>query len=385
MTNKMKRYAAFLLSLVMALSAVPAWAQEGQAITGAIGFGGIILEEEPQGEVNPAGPVLGQNVALELTIGEPKTFSVYGFDYTDVKGFFDARPDMKISEPVKREVPGVSVNGAQVYLYDFTLNPGALYLDSLYPSNVVACDGTTASQINGANWTLKVIADTAPANLMPKGQLLDETTETINVAIGSRKTVSFYGFDYTTPENFFNDPSVEVSYESFAVPGVYANGAHAVYLYNMTIGLSQEYNTGDSGRLYTNNIVFYNNNEAKQTYYTDWRINVTEDEAGSEITPEQEAASAEKPDLSNVRLVVTSNLNSQERVKLGTEGIMNASIEGGEGMTFHIWWQCSTDGGQTWTDIPGAVGNQYRVVITRENAGMEWRACADLIDWENAE
>lgn len=383
MTNKIKRYAAFLLSLVMVMSAVPALAQEGQAITGAIGFGGIILEEETQG-VNPAGPVLGQNVALELTIGEPKTFSVYGFDYTNVTGFFDNRPEMNISGMVKTEVPGVTVNGAQVYLYDFTLTVGALYLDHIYPSNVVSYDGTTANPMS-ANWTLKVIADTAPANLVPKGQLLDETTETINVAIGARKTVSFYGFDYTTPENFFNDPSVEVSYESFAVPGVYDNGAHAVYLYNMTIKLNQPYNTGDGGRLYTNNIVFYNNNEATQTYYTDWRINVTEDEAGSEITPEQEAASAEKPDLSNVRLVVTSNLNSQERVKLGTEAYMNASIEGGEGMTFHIWWQSSTDGGQTWTDIPGAVGNQYRTVITRENAGMEWRACADLIDWETAE
>lgn len=383
MTNKIKRYAAFLLSLVMVMSAVPALAQEGQAITGAIGFGGIILEEETQG-VNPAGPVLGQNVALELTIGEPKTFSVYGFDYTNVTGFFDNRPEMNISGMVKTEVPGVTVNGAQVYLYDFTLTVGALYLDHIYPSNVVSYDGTTASPMS-ANWTLKVIADTAPANLVPKGQLLDETTETINVAIGARKTVSFYGFDYTTPENFFNDPSVEVSYESFAVPGVYDNGAHAVYLYNMTIKLNQPYNTGDGGRLYTNNIVFYNNNEATQTYYTDWRINVTEDEAGSEITPEQEATSSEKPDLSNVRLVVTSNLNSQERVKLGTEAYMNASIEGGEGMTFHIWWQSSTDGGQTWTDIPGAVGNQYRTVITRENAGMEWRACADLIDWETAE
>ena len=384
MTNKMKRYAAVLLSLVMVMLAVPVTAQEGQAITGAIGFGGIILEE-PQGTVNPAGPVLGQNVALELTIGVPKTFSVYGFDYTDVTSFFDARPEMNISQPVKTLVPDVYVNGSQVYLYDFTLTVGALYMDSIYPSNVVSYDGTNASQINGANWTLKVIADTVPANLVPKGQLLDETTEVIDVAIGARKTVSFYGFDYTTPENFFNDPTVEVSYESFPVPGVYANGAHAVYLYNMTFKLSQEYNTGDSGRLYTNNIVFYNNNEATQTYYTDWRINVTEDEAGSEMTPEQESVPAEKPDLSNVRLVVTSNLNSQERVKLGTEGIMSASIEGGEGMTFHIWWQCSTDGGQTWTDIPGAVGNQYRVVITRENAGMEWRACADLIDWETAE
>lgn len=384
MTNKIKRYAAVLLSLVMVMSAVPALAQDGQAITGAIGFGGIILEE-PQGTVNPAGPVLGQNVALELTIGVPKTFSVYGFDYTDVTGFFDSRPEMKISGVTKTEVPGVTVNGAQVYLYDFTLNPGALYLDYIYPSNVVSYDGTNASPIYGASWTLKVIADTAPANLVPKGQLLDETTETINAAVGARKTVSFYGFDYTTPENFFNDPSVEVSYESFAVPGVYANGAHAVYLYNMTITLNQPYNTGDGGRLYTNNIVFYNNNEATQTYYTDWRINVTEDAAESEITPEQEADPAEKPDLTNVRLVVSSNLNSQERVKLGTEAYMNASIEGGEGMTFHIWWQCSTDGGQTWTDIPGAVGNQYRVVITRENAGMEWRACADLIDWETAE
>lgn len=384
MTKKTKRYTAFLLSLMMVMSAVPALAQEGQAITGAIGFGGIILEE-PQGTVNPAGPVLGQNVALELTIGVPKTFSVYGFDYTDVTGFFDSRPEMKISGVTKTEVPGVTVYGTQVYLYDFTLNPGALYLDYIYPSNVVSFDGTTASQMNGANWTLKVIADTAPANLVPKGQLLDETTETINAAVGSRKTVSFYGFDYTTPENFFNDPSVDVSYESFAVPGVYANGAHAVYLYNMTIKLNQPYNTGDAGRLYTNNIVFYNNNEATQTYYTDWRINVTEDAAEAEPLAEQEAAPAEKPDLSNVRLVVTSNLNSQERVKLGTEAYMNASIEGGEGMTFHIWWQSSTDGGQTWTDIPGAVGNQYRTVITRENAGMEWRACADLIDWEKSE
>lgn len=384
MTKNMKRYAAFLLSLVMVMCAVPALAADGQAITGAIGFGGIILEEEPQSGVNPAGPVLGQNVALELTIGEPKTFSVYGFDYTNVTGFFDNRPDMSISGLVKTEVPGVFVNGAQVYLYDFTLTAGALYLDYLYPSNVVSYDGANASLMS-ASWTLKVYADTAPGDLVPKGQLLDETTETINVAIGARKTVSFYGFDYTTPENFFNDPSVEVSYENFAVPGVYANGAHAVYLYNMTIMLNQPYNTGDSGRLYTNNIVFYNNNEATQTYYTDWRINVTEDEAGLEITPEQEVASAEKPDLSNVRLVVTSNLNSQERVKLGTEAVMNATIEGGEGMTFHIWWQSSTDGGQTWTDIPGAVGNQYRTVITRENAGMEWRACADLIDWETAE
>lgn len=381
MTNKMKRYAAFLLSLVMVLSAVPAWAQEGQAITGAIGFGGIILEEEPQGEVNPAGPVLGQSVALELTIGEPKTFSVYGFDYTDVKGFFDARPDMKISEPVKREVPGVFVNGAQVYLYDFTLTAGALYLDSIYPSNVVSFDGTNANPMS-ANWTLKVYADTAPSSLAPRGQLLDETNETIDMALGTSKTVSFYGFDYTAPENFFNDPTVEVSYSRYAVPGVYANGAHAVYLYNMTIKLSQPYNTQDGGRLYTNNIVFYNN-EATPVYYTDWRINVTDENEAPNLA-ELEAA-AEKPDLSNVRLLVSSNLTSQENVKLGTEILMSATIENGEGMTFHIWWQSSTDGGQTWTDIPGAAGSNYRVVVTRENAGMEWRACADLIEWESAD
>lgn len=384
MTNKMKRYAAFLLSLTMLMSAVPALATEGQAITGAIGFGGIILEEETQGSVNPAGPVLGQNVALELTIGVPKTFSVYGFDYTNVTGFFDARPDMQISGLVKTEVPDVFVNGAQVYLYDFTLTAGALYLDYIYPSNVVSYDGTNASQMS-ANWTLKVIADTAPADLVPKGQLLDETTETINAAIGARKTVSFYGFDYTSPANFFNDSSVEVSYERFAVPGAYANGAHAVYLYNMTITLNQAYNTGDGGRLYTNNIVFYNDGVGTPVYYTDWRINVTEEEAESEVGSEQETEAVEKPDLSNVQLSVSSNLEGKERVKLGTELVMNATIDGGEGMTFHIWWQCSTDGGQSWTDVPGAVGSQYRVVITRENAGMEWRACADLIEWETAE
>lgn len=373
MTNKIKRYAAFLLSLMMVMSVVPALALEGQAITGAIGFGGIILEEEPQGSVEPAGPVLGQNVALELTIGEPKTFSMYGFDYTNVNGFFDNRPDMQVTGLVKTEVPGVNVNGAQVYLYDFTLTAGGLYLDYIYPSNVVSYDGNTASAIS-ANWTLKVYADTDPADLMPKGQLLDETTETINATIGVPKTVSFYGFDYTTPANFFNDSTVEVSYERYAVPGVYANGAHAVYLYNMTFKLSQPYNPYNAGVLYTNNIVFYNNNVGTPVYYTDWHIN-------SDGATEQEKVSTEKPDLSNVQLLVSSNLEGRELVKLGTEMVITATIEGGEGMTFHIWWQSSTDGGQTWTDIPGAVGAQYRTVITRENAGMEWRACADLIEW----
>lgn len=383
MTNRMKRYAAFVLSLVMVFAAVPALANEGMAITGAFGFD-IIVPEEVKPGVVPAGPVLGQNVDLDLTIGISKTFSVYGFDYTNVEDFFDDRPEMKISDLKKTLVPDVNVYGSQVYLYDFTLTVGALYKDTIYPSNVVLFDGETASQMNGGVWTLKVIANTDPANLVPKGQLLDQVDETINAVIGKEKTVSFYGFDYTQPELFFNDATVEVEYERFAVPGVYANGAHAVYLYNMTIKLNQAYNTGDGGRLYTSNIVYYNNNEATLSYYDNWRINAAEDDAAQGNAEQEETETLQKPDLSNVQLVVTSNLEGMSRVQMGSEMVITASIEGGEGLTFHIWWQCSKDGGETWTDIPGAVGSQYKEIITRENANTEWRACADLIGWEDA-
>ena len=397
MTNKMKRYAAFLLCLVMVLTAMPALATDGVGISGAVGTGGItIVDGNAPAGVSPAGPVLEGTVALELTIGSPKTFSIYGFDYTNVKDFFDNRPEMKIDLEDPILVPNATVNGQQVYLYNVTLNPGALYLDYIYPSNVVQYENGKFEAANNCNWTLKVIANTNPADLVPKGQLMEDVNETINAKIGQTKTVSFYGFDYTQPERFFNDSTVEVAYERFPVPGVYANGAHAVYLYNMSIKLNQEYNTGDGGRLYTNNIVYYNNNEVTLSYYDNWRINVTDDVpvedvtigTETETTPEVETETTEtveEPDLSNVRLLVTSNLEGQERVKMGTEVVLTATIEGGEGMTFHIWWQSTTDGGQTWTDIPGAVGAQYKDIITRENSGMEWRACANLISWDNAE
>lgn len=398
MTNKMKRYAAFLLCLVMVLTAMPALAADGVGVSGAVGLGGLtFVEEETPSGVNPAGPVLGKNVALELTIDSPKTFSVYGYDWTNVKSFFDNRPDVTFSNLVKTLVPDLLIDGhTQVYLYDFTLTVGALYLDSIYPSNVVLYDGEKASAMNGGSWTLKAIANTNPADLVPKGQLLDDVNETINAKIGQTKTVSFYGFDYTQPKGFFNDSTVEVAYERFPVPGAYANGAHAVYLYNMSIKLNQEYNTGDGGRLYTSNIVYYNNNEATISYYDNWRINVTDDVpvedvtigTETETTPEVETETTEtveEPDLSNVRLLVSSNLDENQPVKVGTEMVIDATIEGGEGMKFHIWWQYSTDDGQTWTDVPGAVGAQYKEVITRENADMVWRACADFISWDDAE
>lgn len=379
MTNNMKRFAAFVMCLAMVLACVPALASEGVTITGGIGLGGlgITLEEETTSGVTPAGPVLGQSVNLELTIGVPKTFSVYGFDYTNVKDFFDDRPDMKVAVQEPVAVPDVFVNNTQVYLYDVTLEAGALYLDSLYPSNVVIYDGENDPYSTGCNWTLKVIANTAPANLIPKGQLLDEVDETINAAIGKNKTVSFYGFDYTSPNNFFNDETVEVTYERFPVPGVYANGSHAVYLYNMTIKLNQAYNEGDGGRLYTNNIVYYKDNVATLSYYDNWRINMSDDVEEDETIVTE--TSVEEIDLSNVQLLVTSNLDGQERVKMGTEMVLTATLVNAEGLDMVIWWQQSTDDGQTWTDIPGAVGSQYKEIITRENAKMTWRAVADLV------
>ena len=380
MTTKMKRVAAFTLCLMMVLAWVPALATGGMTITG--GFGGIIIEEETEGVV-PAGPVLGSNVALELTIGVPKTFSVYGFDYTSLSTFFDKRPDMKIDVIGKRAVPDVFVNGAQVYLYDFTLTAGDLYLDYIYPSNLVSYDGTNAWQISG-NWTLKVWADTAPANLVPKGQLLNRQDEIIYAAMGKEKVISYYGFSYTDIKTFFNG-NVEIvgEPERFAVPGIYANGSHPVYLYNTTIKMTGPYNPYNDGDLYESNIVYYNNNEATMTYYLNWKLKEGED-TSAETTPETggttESNEASEPDLSNVRLVVTSNLTHKKHVKMGTEMVLDAVIEGGEGLEFHIWWQQSTDGGQTWTDIPGAVGAQYREVITRENKKMKWRACADVVN-----
>lgn len=376
MTNKMKRYAAFLLCFVMVFAAVPAMAAEG---TASSGYGGFVLPEETTSGPTPAGPVLGDNVSFELTIGSPKTFSFYGYDYTQVNTFFDQRPAMTIDVLNKRAVPGLTRNNNQVYLYDVTFTAGAPYLGSIYPSNVLVYDGTTVKDRSGS-WTLKVIANTAPADLVPKGQLLNSTDETIYAAIGQEKVISFYGFDYTQIKTFFNGNVDIINEEMHLVPGAYANWGHPVYLYNVTLKMTDVYNYYNDGDMYESNIIFYTDGEPTMAGGLNWKLKVGED-----VAENNAAAETETPDLSNVRLVLTTNLDDPNRVRMGTEMVLTATIEGGEGLDFYIWWQSSTDGGETWTDIPGAVGDTYRETITRENSGMEWRACADLVAAEDAE
>lgn len=78
-------------------------------------------------------------------------------------------------------------------------------------------------------------------------------------------------------------------------------------------------------------------------------------------------------------LNVTSNLTGKKIVAVGTELVLTLTVEGAEGYEYLIQWQQSSDGGNTWTDIPGANQHQYSLILEKSHTGLYWRAIIDLL------
>ncbi len=375
MTNNMKRFAAFVMCLAMVLSCVSAMAEgTSMAITGGFGGFDVSVGEIEQPWLEPTGVLLEEEADLVFNVGYPKKLSVYGFSYTDVTGIYDSRAKVTVTDKEYIEVPNVVLGGNQVYLINFTVTANDLFEGNIYGSNALKYENGSASPIS-INWKMKVIADT---NINPKGPVL-RSGSSIHVQRGVAKTFSLYGFDYTNVYAFFDGrPQVTVnSVEYIPVPGAYIDG-HVVYLINFNITANALYDD----YAYPNNVIHYDNGVATSAYsIPNWPMKVTDEAPADDVVQKTQQ---QEIDLSNVRLVVTSNITGK-KVKPGTQMVLTAEIQGGDGLEFNIYWQESTDGGNTWTNIEGATGTTFTEVITRKNAKTLWRAAADLVVPDDAE
>lgn len=105
-------------------------------------------------------------------------------------------------------------------------------------------------------------------------------------------------------------------------------------------------------------------------------------EPTAEPTPEPTAEPTPEPTpepLPELELNVYSNLDGMQLVTVGTEMVLTLTVDGAGEYAYTIQWQQSTDGGATWTDIPGANAHEYRLVLDTTHTGMYWRANVDLV------
>lgn len=88
------------------------------------------------------------------------------------------------------------------------------------------------------------------------------------------------------------------------------------------------------------------------------------------ITPEDEAI---------IRTIsITSSIQGQTQVEEGTVVTLTAKLTGFENDTYSLQWKCSTDGGASVQDIPGANGLSYSVAVTTENATYLYGLCVTV-------
>lgn len=98
-----------------------------------------------------------------------------------------------------------------------------------------------------------------------------------------------------------------------------------------------------------------------------------------EVTAEPTEAPTAEP-LPEITVSISSNLAGKRAVRVGTEMVLTMTVENAAGRAYTIQWQQSTDDGATWSDIPGANGEQYSLSLQREHTGMLWRVTIDIED-----
>lgn len=97
-----------------------------------------------------------------------------------------------------------------------------------------------------------------------------------------------------------------------------------------------------------------------------------------EPTAEPTAVPTAEP-LPELTLLVSSNLAGMQTVSVGTEMVLTLTVEGAGDHPYTIQWQQSVDGGATWTDVPGANGHEYSIILDETHSGMYWRVNVELV------
>ena len=70
---------------------------------------------------------------------------------------------------------------------------------------------------------------------------------------------------------------------------------------------------------------------------------------------------------------ITSNLDGQTEVVVGTPVTLTATLGGFEDVQVALQWQCSTDGGATFADLPEATDTALTFNIDMNNVNYLWR------------
>ena len=86
------------------------------------------------------------------------------------------------------------------------------------------------------------------------------------------------------------------------------------------------------------------------------------------VAPEEEETAPVVRSIS-----ITSNLDGQTEVVVGTPVTLTATLSGFEDVQVALQWQCSTDGGATFADLPEATDTALTFNIDMNNVNYLWR------------
>ena len=69
---------------------------------------------------------------------------------------------------------------------------------------------------------------------------------------------------------------------------------------------------------------------------------------------------------------------SKEYLELGDSMVFTAVLEGYDGLTYQLQWQTSPTGDGSWSDISGATGLSYTLVLSEQNYDDFFRAVVNV-------
>lgn len=88
----------------------------------------------------------------------------------------------------------------------------------------------------------------------------------------------------------------------------------------------------------------------------------------------------EAEEEASLQVTVSSDLDGVTKIKKGTVMHLTAHVEGSGNRELKYQWQCSTDGGASWSDIAGATGSQFGVALDESNVRNLWRVSVSTVD-----
>jgi hypothetical protein len=95
-------------------------------------------------------------------------------------------------------------------------------------------------------------------------------------------------------------------------------------------------------------------------------------ENGYPVPGEEEQEGTEEDESAQVKVTVVTTMISENEMKL------SAVVEDPEGRDFSFQWQVSEDGGNNYSDIAEANGEEFAVELNSENINNFWRVKVDF-------